>query len=102
MIISETKREKIRTSLIFIIGYPILVWLAYQFLMPIVVYIADLSEKYLSKFPFILLHGLLLTILGLGCFFVFTAGFYIWVLSIHEIGSFIWEVAFKRNKNAIR
>jgi len=102
MIIAETKREKIRTCLIFIIGYPILVWLAYEFLMPIVVYIADLSEQYLSKFPFSLLHFLILTILGLGCFFIFTAGFYIWILSIYEIGSFIWEVAFKKNKIEIR
>ena len=102
MFISETKREKIRTSLIFIIGYPILVFLAYEFLVPIFAYIVDLSERYLSKFPFSLLHFLLLMILGLGCFFIFTAGFYIWILSIHDIGSFVWGVAFKRNKNETR
>jgi uncharacterized membrane protein len=96
MIVNRKQRENIKFSLMFIVVYPLVAYLAFHYLGPIFVAITDFSKATFSAFPLVLIHGLLLMILGLGVFFLFILGFYIWVLSLMEIGKFLLDVASKK------
>ena len=98
MFISRYKKEEIRTSLIFIFLYPIVCYLIFTFVSPFFFSIYEFSKNVFSGFPFIIIHGLIAMILGLGCFFLFIVGLYIWIISLYNIGLFLWEVSFKENR----
>jgi len=75
-----------KQRLMFIVVYPLVAYVAFHYLGPIVVAIGDLSKATFSVFPLILIHGLILSILGLGFFFLFIVGFGIWIMEVWEGG----------------
>ncbi|MHA1969680.1 MAG: hypothetical protein ACW964_18015 [Candidatus Hodarchaeales archaeon] len=91
------KKDDLTTALIYIIGYPIVVYLTFEIAGPILFKLTDFSENLFSKFPFILIHGLLMLVLGVGCFFFFIVGFYLWIMFAYQIGNFLWSTYIKNN-----
>lgn len=97
--VKKLKKEQIKTALILFIGFPIIFYLAFEYGGPILFKLADISENAFSKFPFILLHGLIMFTLGLVCFLFLIFGFYLWTFSAVHIGYYLWTSCLKKNRD---
>ena len=87
---------KISTALIITMAYPTAFYLAGKFIMPIMEATITISKLHFTEFPFIIVHGFIVVFPGFGIFCLFLMGLYLWVLSIQQIGIFLFERALKK------
>jgi hypothetical protein len=97
--LKKLKKEQIKTALVFFIGFPIIFYLAIEYGGPILFKLADISENTFSKFPLVLIHGLIMFALGLACFLFLIIGFYLWTFSAVHIGYYLWTTYLRKNED---
>ena len=83
-------------ALIIAIAYPILSYLAWEFVLPTITAVIAISNIHFTEFPLTILHGFIVVFLWVGFFSLFLLGLYIWVLSIRQSGAFLRRRVFMK------
>jgi hypothetical protein len=85
--LKKYKKDDLTSALIYVIGYPIVVYLATEFVFPLFSNVVDSSR----------LEGPITIFLGFGCFILFILGSYLWFMFAYQIGNFLWSTYIKNN-----